>query len=160
MHIILEQFRKIVPSDDLPGDEAYEFSVDYIGSSIELIKTHGDSEQVSFDPPLHIEATLKGDLIHVYYDFGLSFDLPTDFESYGTRPETPWTERLKRLIEYDLDHTFFHSHVDPNYYVMRHYALLGCLCLRQRAKLTQMRVKEAAGSHQLILDTVPIDWVP
>ena len=82
------------------------------------------------------------------WDFGMSWICHPE----GWGGEIGFSEKLKQdIIDnviYNLDHAFFHVSCDPNYGI-KHYALLGCLCLRGRAKMV-----ESDGSTKII------DYIP
>lgn len=143
MKIINEQSTPY-PADGLgKGGEHYTL---YVGG----VSSHIDGDEVIFDPPLEISGYREtgSDEISYYYDFGLSDKFLMSRPAFWDGPDMSWTERLKSLVRFDLEHAFFHVSMDPNY-VADHYALLGCLCLRGRTTY-----KRENG------ETVKMDWIP
>jgi hypothetical protein len=107
-------------------------------------------DEVTFNPPLEVDGYREdgSDRVSYYYDFGMSEEFAMSKLAFWDKPNMTWTDRLKNLVNFDLEHAFFHTSMDPNY-GPTHYALLGCLCLKGRTTLS--REGEAM---------VKMEWVP
>lgn len=133
---------------------------DYHGSFQEFLLTitrldsfdgEGANEYIEFNPPLEVRGYIDNDeILSFHYDFGMRDEINRKrMGVYGdNNPETPWTEKIKNTVRFDLEHAFFHTSIDPNY-VSIHYALFGCLCLRGRTKLFR------TGQEPIILQWIP-----
>lgn len=93
-----------------------------------------EDQAIIFDPPLKIDV-YWGEIINectYYLDFGMSFDY--NFHRWFTKKYENDIDKIIRILEFELFHTFFHPQEDPNYSVLN-WALYGNL--KNRVKLTE-----------------------
>ena len=91
------------------------------------------SSSITFNPPLKIDAYLIKDndteQVNVNFDFGLSYDFGL-YPFYLTNYVGDWMDRTKKIVEFELFHSFISGcNLDPNYSTLN-WALYGNLAHR------------------------------
>lgn len=98
------------------------------------IEEHGRT--IKFSPELKVEIWHGGDFkencCEVYYDFGMRDQM--NFDNWLTRNLATPLEKIRKCIEFELFHAFFHPSEDPNYTVLN-WALYGNL--KERVELIE-----------------------
>lgn len=86
---------------------------------------------ILFDPPLKLDIYLVEvfKYVNVNFDFGLSRDFDLSPFYIKDSPPEDWVSRAKRIVEFELFHSFFHCPEDPNYSTLN-WALFGNLAHR------------------------------
>ena len=105
-----------------------------------------ETETIFFKPPIYVSLykneVIQGKSAEVIIQYNSHFDFGLDVEFSGELPQTlrkeslgkdDWYQALINWLEFELDHSFFHTSYDPNYSTLN-YALFGCLCLGGRAR--------------------------
>lgn len=112
-------------SEQLNKNNNIEFSLETIREGLSAI---------TFNKPLKIDAYLGEDeagfkYVDVNFDFGLSYEFGLYPFYIRDLPLDDWVERTKRIVEFELFHSFFHPSQDPNYSTLN-WALFGNLAGR------------------------------
>jgi hypothetical protein len=88
----------------------------------------GDKE-IIFNPALVIEVQLLSeDMANLKFDFGMTYE-QFDFNHFITSMANDSKEKIDRMIQFELFHTFHHTRQDPNYTLLN-WALFGNLAHR------------------------------
>lgn len=103
-------------------------------AEIILETIHEDLNSITFAPPLKIDAYLCKDdegfsYVNVNFDFGLSYDFGLYPSFIKDLSLDDWIGRTKRIVEFELFHSFHHCSIDPNYSTLN-WALFGNLAHR------------------------------
>lgn len=108
---------------------------DIPNAEIALTEIFEGPASIVFDPPLVLDVYLykneksENTLLNINFDFGLSHDFGLNPFYIKDIPLDDWTGRAKRIVEFELFHSFFHPSEDPNFSVLN-WALFGNLAHR------------------------------
>jgi hypothetical protein len=98
-----------------------------------------DDRRIIFSPSLDVEYFQLEEFIYeVSFDFGMNFTFNVD--SPITRDCIDPLDKLRRIIEFELMHSFFHFKHDPNYSILN-WALYGNL--KDRVKCEEREISDA-----------------
>jgi hypothetical protein len=156
MNIINEKTEATERVGDKPF-EVFSFEVSQVNS-------HLWYDHVEFSPPVKIIACQdieRDGVISYHYDFGMNMELKMDELPFYIDKSASWKEAVKQSVQFDLEHTFFHPSIDPNYSPV-HYALLGCLCLKGRTAYMEAVAKATEDDNVEIVGYTrkTMDWIP
>ena len=103
-------------------------------AELNLEKIYEGGNSITFNPPLKLDIYLcqgndKFNYVNVNFDFGMSYDFGLHPFYIKDLPLDDWIGRTKRIIEFELFHSFFHYSGDPNYSTLN-WALYGNLAHR------------------------------
>jgi hypothetical protein len=93
------------------------------------------NETVTFNPSININCYGDDKEFSLQFDFGLTCDFTFENRHIVWATNDSWERKIVEWVKFELDHSFFHTSIDPNYSTIN-YALFGCLCLNGRALTT------------------------